>query len=842
MQKYTLYQHQITSVRDMEHRERFKKIIANNTYIETDIGIQADKTGYGKCLGKNTPVIMFDGSIKFVQDIQTGDIIMGDDSAPRNVLSIISGKETMYKIIQSNGDNYTVNESHIMSLFLKKTVYINNKKTNIRYFDTSKNNYVFKKFQTYQELNSFVSTLEYASNFIDISVKEYLNLPTRIKRNLRGYKKEVNDCWKNRLSSTDDLDPFYLGTWLGLCSKQPCLTKYQLFEMMKNKLKLHFTEFSFEKMKMYLDKYDLNCHTTLFIPELFKINTVENRLKILKGIFEVDGIIYEHNNIVRSSCQLKKDILFISNSLGMCVFSNESRIKLKKLDIDTYYGFTIDGNRRFLLGDFTVTHNTLSMVSLIENNKMEWDISTPHELTFVNSFGKGRVKQCITEKYDKIPTTLILASQSIISQWEEEFKKTTLSTVLVNKKKLALEVDVEDYDVVLVTPTMFNSLVHRIDKAWKRFVYDEPSQTKIPGMAPIISGFTWFVTATPYSIRTLHCNSRDSLMYLFREFYYINCLIIKNDDSYVEESFRIPPANNFYYTCYNPIYTTTRGLVNGKISEMLSAGNISGALKMLGGKETDNLVSVIKEKKNKDIQELEALITLNRIRDNPERIIELNTQIAKIKTEIVDLDNRYDESLNGDCAICIDKIKTPVLEPNCQNIFCGECLLTWMKTKTSCPLCRIEIDLKNICYLEQKTEDDDENETNRDQQLPEKMLTKTETIVKIIKNNVHGKYIIFSEWDNSFNSIRISLLENHIKFMELTGTVETRTKNLEKFKTGKIQAIFLNSATNSSGINLQEATDIIIYHEMAVDTLSQILGRANRIGRTESLNVHHLQV
>jgi hypothetical protein len=836
---YTLYQHQITSVQEMEHRERFKKIIADNTYIETDIGIQADKTGYGKCLGKNTPVIMFDGSVKFVQDIQVGDVIMGDNSSPRNVLSTTSGKETMYKIIQSNGDNYVVNESHIMSLFLKRTVII--KKNTIRYFDRSKNDYVFKNFESYEELNVFVSTLEYASNFIDISIKDYLNLPTRIKRSLRGYKKHVN-CWTNRLSPTEDIDPFYLGTWLGLCSKQPCLTKYQLFEMMKDKLKLHFTGFSFEIMKMYLNKYDLNCHTTLFIPEIFKINTIENRLKILNGIFEVDGLEYEHNRIVRCSKQLKKDILFISNSLGICVFSNESRIKLKKLDdVDTYYGFTIDGNHRFLLGDFTVTHNTLSMVSLIDNNKMEWDISTPHELTFVNSFGKGRVKQCITEKYDKISTTLILASQSIISQWEEEFKKTTLSTILVNKKKLALEVDVEEYDVILVTPTMFNSLVHRIDKAWKRFVYDEPSQTRIPSMAPIIAGFTWFVTATPYSIRTLHGSSRDSLMYFFREFYYINCLIIKNDDSYVEESFRIPPANNFSYTCYNPIYTTTRGLVNDKISEMLSAGNISGALKTLGGKETDNLVSVIKEKKNKDIQELEALITLNRIRDNPDRIIELTNQIAKIKTEIVDLDTRYHESLSGDCAICIDKIKTPVLEPNCQNIFCGECLLTWMKTKTSCPLCRIEIDMKNICYLEEKTEDD-ENDSNRSSLLPEKMLTKTETIVKIIKNNVHGKYIIFSEWDNSFNSIRIALLENHIKFMELTGTVETRTKNLEKFKTGKIQAIFLNSATNSSGINLQEATDIIIYHEMSVDTLSQILGRANRIGRTESLNVHHLQV
>ena len=42
-------------------------------------------TGGGKCLGYNTPILMFDGSIKMVQDIKTGDKLMGDDSIERNV-------------------------------------------------------------------------------------------------------------------------------------------------------------------------------------------------------------------------------------------------------------------------------------------------------------------------------------------------------------------------------------------------------------------------------------------------------------------------------------------------------------------------------------------------------------------------------------------------------------------------------------------------------------------------------------------------------------------------------------------------------------------------------------
>ena len=41
------------------------------------------------------------------------------------------------------------------------------------------------------------------------------------------------------------------------------------------------------------------------------------------------------------------------------------RIKLEKLGEDDYYGFEIDGNHRFVLGDFTVTHNTVMALKII---------------------------------------------------------------------------------------------------------------------------------------------------------------------------------------------------------------------------------------------------------------------------------------------------------------------------------------------------------------------------------------------------------------------------------------------------------------------------------------------
>src|SRR6476620_6526132 len=64
----------------------------------------------------DTPILMYDGSIKKIQDIKTGDVVMGDDSTSRKVLSTTTGKDIMYDIIHVKGDKYTVSSDHILSI------------------------------------------------------------------------------------------------------------------------------------------------------------------------------------------------------------------------------------------------------------------------------------------------------------------------------------------------------------------------------------------------------------------------------------------------------------------------------------------------------------------------------------------------------------------------------------------------------------------------------------------------------------------------------------------------------------------------------------------------------
>jgi SNF2 family DNA or RNA helicase len=216
----------------------------------------------------------------------------------------------------------------------------------------------------------------------------------------------------------------------------------------------------------------------------------------------------------------------------------------------------------------------------------------------------------------------------------------------------------------------------------------------------------------------------------------------------------------------------------------------------------------------------------------------MNEKINRVDKQLEELNKRYEEILKGDCTICFSSISKPVMEPNCQNVFCGECLLQWLNTKNTCPLCRDIVQSKSLIYINTEEKSNTSHKHTEPSQLP----TKNNTIISLLKNKPKGKFIIFSAWDQTFTPIRTLLENNKIGFIEVRGCVSERLNSITSFKEGNTQVIFLNSRFNGAGINLQEATDIIVYHEMDSTTLNQIIGRANRISRIDSLNVHHLQI
>jgi superfamily II DNA or RNA helicase len=152
-----------------------------------------------------------------------------------------------------------------------------------------------------------------------------------------------------------------------------------------------------------------------YIPYEYKCTSYVNRLALFKGIVDANkylvadhlAIFYINNN------DLANDIIYLVRSLGftcykkyiysenkykLFVYKNKiTPIKIKKLEKGTYYGFEIDGNHRFLLGDFTVTHNTVCGLNIICELKKKALIICHKE--FLLNQWKERIQQFIPTAY-----------------------------------------------------------------------------------------------------------------------------------------------------------------------------------------------------------------------------------------------------------------------------------------------------------------------------------------------------------------------------------------------------------------------------------------------------------
>lgn len=348
---------------------------------------------HGKCEAVGTPVLMFDGRIKKVEDIKVGDLLMGVDSTPRKVTAVRRGwDDHMYRIDQSKGDSYTVNSRHI---------------------------------NTCIRIDKRGSCLEdHEKHIVDIDMPTLLSYSQDfINKNIRTFKVSWEFPYKKV-----KVDPYFLGLWLGDGrSNKPMIIN-------KDKEVIDFLKEYSESLGLYCRSYkdidhylverggfgskdkNKNClyymmdYYNLFdnkhIPDDYLYNSKDIRIKLLAGLLDSDGTSccnsYSFSNFNK---RLLKDVHKLCNSLGfrtvldtksLCVrisgkideipvkierkkikydWKNKqntkdwgtidgitpsvvSSIKITDVGRGEYVSITTDGDHRFLLGDGTVTHNS----------------------------------------------------------------------------------------------------------------------------------------------------------------------------------------------------------------------------------------------------------------------------------------------------------------------------------------------------------------------------------------------------------------------------------------------------------------------------------------------------
>lgn len=369
--------------------------------------------GSGKCHKRDTPILMYDGRIKMVQDISSGEYLMGDDSTPRKIMSLARGQDNMYDIIPLKGDTYTVNEEHILCLKAPSFPTISDNKKVVSYIVqwVENNRFCTKLFrynssnkkEKYEDASTFLQTLK-SEQVIEISVRDYLKLSDARKSILKGYRTAVEFPEQHV-----PIDPYMLGYWLVDGDELATETQFDITQP-THSLRFH-READINGLGNFTTTIQqLNLISNKHIPPIFKCNTREHRLQLLAGILDANGS-YDSTKDVFELCQcsvqeqLLDDILYLARSLGFACYKKNKNSELCKItisghldDIPTilyhpkkrgrlvndalvtgidvkpvgrgdYYGFTLDGNCRYVMGDFTVTHNTCTSITVAEGFK-----------------------------------------------------------------------------------------------------------------------------------------------------------------------------------------------------------------------------------------------------------------------------------------------------------------------------------------------------------------------------------------------------------------------------------------------------------------------------------------
>lgn len=347
--------------------------------------IEIDFEEAGKCVAKGTRFIMFDGSIKNVEDIKVGDILMGPDSKPRTVLATTHGIDNMYKVIPENGIEHIVNSKHPIRTIYRKAY----------------GNIVREELIT---APNHIKTLSLHPRWRECYALEKVN----------GIEFEHKDVL---------IDPYIFGLWIGDGDKDSARftnPDIEVIDALKefanaNNLVCNIYNHSTSKLAKRISFTKKDCSLNWFrqaldamgvkdnkfIPKNYICTDRESRLQFLAGIIDTDGNYdaRKHNfEIIQKLESVTAGIVYIARSLGIkttiktkvvngCTYYRifllskgwiiptkvkrkqcpeytalqknplECRFDIESIGKDEYYGFEVDGDSLCLLEDFTIFHN-----------------------------------------------------------------------------------------------------------------------------------------------------------------------------------------------------------------------------------------------------------------------------------------------------------------------------------------------------------------------------------------------------------------------------------------------------------------------------------------------------
>lgn len=383
------------------------------------------------CHAKGHNILMYNGSLKKVEDIVIGDLLMGPDSLSRTVLNLARGRQGMRRITPNNGESFVVNLDHKILTHVTKQ----GGKSNLRQQRSE-----VITIRDYEEGGAWFQHLrKLQRRHVDFETA-LQNIEPYILGLLLGDGSTVNGTVSLTTIDKEIKNEFinFTEQWGCHCRDDRTKTGVHQLHVVDPKANRSTPNKVTHQLRI-LDVMEKRSWEKS-IPVSYLIANRTQRLELLAGLIDTDGSYTRYNyfEYCTTSVLLAYDIAFLSRSLGFraSILSNKkgkhrqayrinisgdinliptrlprkqakasakqknclvTGFKVEVLPEDNFYGFTLSGDHLYLDGEFIVHHNTGKSVVIADFLEQVFRYYPSQKIMVLT-----HVKELIEQNYEKL--------------------------------------------------------------------------------------------------------------------------------------------------------------------------------------------------------------------------------------------------------------------------------------------------------------------------------------------------------------------------------------------------------------------------------------------------------
>ena len=442
----------------------------------------------------------------------------------------------------------------------------------------------------------------------------------------------------------------------------------------------------------------------------------------------------------------------------------------------------------------------------------------------------------------QVRTSVVVVPHGIALQWARYLDGVPQSMAYCrntsrNRERLAHALQHDPPRILLCTDTSYEHVkgaFERLRLRASRLVLDEADTLRVSSNLDLIrANMYWMVTASAASLLmdTPHARDRRIRNKHVYEWWKDLCvsapisrhlLVVKCQESFLRASMDLEEPVARSILCAAPRGThVLAGLLDERVQRALDTDDLDTALGFVRshGQESD-IVAVLRAAWQATLDR--AQVRLDDVRESQDP---MDVDFRRHLTRIVESRTAWIQTLasrmaDDTCAICYDACgaDSAILEC-CSARYCLTCAAKWITCRNTCPSCRTPASFSDNAHV---------IHSRPVRASPPKKTAVAVLVSKLIESREDCRILFCSENRNAFSSMAGVVLK---------GTAACIMNTVQAFREGRFRVLCMADDCYCTGINIEFATDVILLHGMQPETERQMIGRAQRPGRTAPLRV-----